>query len=158
MTLCNINYHARLLETVDHLPFRLQPPYMYVHDCEKFKIIIFKSGKCRIMGCHEPLTKLDDLPFKLQITRIMSVTVKFTTPKPINLNNLGMYCYHEKLKYIFEPELFPALRLAMYNPLCVNVFASGKCIILGIKHLCFQKYIRTIQRLINASGAMYSSS
>ena len=155
MSLCTINYHARLLEKVDHLPFRLHPPYMYVHNCDgKFKIIIFRSGKCRIMGCREPLTSLDGIPFKLQITRIMSVTAKFSTPKSVNLIKLGMYCHRENIKYMFEPELFPALRLATFNPLCVNVFASGKCMILGIRHLHFQKYISRIQRLINASGAM----
>lgn len=155
MSLCSINYHARLMEKVDHLPFRPHPPYMHVHDCDgKFKIIIFRSGKCRIMGCREPLTNLNSIPFKLQITRIMSVTATFTTPLPVNLFKLGMYCYREKIKYMYEPELFPALRLATFNPLCVNVFASGKVMILGIRHLCFQKYVSRIQSLINASDAM----
>ena len=154
MTVCNINYQARLLENTDHLPFRPHPPQMHVCKCKDCTIIIFKSGKCRIMGCRQPLQRLDNLPFKLQIIGILSVTVKFDMPTSVSLYHLGRYCYKNNLRYLYEPELFPALRLSMFDPLCVNVFASGKCIILGIKHLCYQKYVRRIRNLINTSRLM----
>ena len=36
---------------------------------------------------------------------------------------------------MFEPEIFPALRYLKYNPLCVNIFSSGKVVILGVKQI-----------------------
>lgn len=155
MSIVNINYAGRVLEDVSHLPFRNYAPFMYIYNCDdKYKLIVFKSGKCRIMGCKTPLTiNKDDLPVQVQITRILSTTVTFKLPSTLNLSKLGNYCYDNNISYMYEPELFPALRLSSFNPLCVNVFGSGKCVILGIKHLCFKKYVTKVQRLINASNA-----
>ena len=154
----NINYVAHSLESVEHLPFRTTPPYMYVHKSQKYTMIIFKCGKCRLMGCKQPIrTKIvDDAgPIKISISRIQSVSVTFDVGAALSLSQLGNFCHRESIRYLFEPELFPALRLTKFNPLCVNVFASGKCIILGLKHLCFQKFVKRFTMLINRSGCMY---
>ena len=45
---------------------------------------------------------------------------------------------------MFEPELFPALRYNKYNPLCVNIFSSGKIVILGLKNLNFKSMVNAI--------------
>ena len=45
---------------------------------------------------------------------------------------------------MFEPELFPALRYIKYNPLCVNIFSSGKVVILGLKTLDFKSITSAI--------------
>ena len=70
----------------------------------------------------------------------------------LHLGKLGNFCHYNSISYLFEPELFPALRLTSFDPLCINIFASGKCMILGLRHLCFQKYVKQIEHLINRSG------
>ena len=168
----NINYRGFIVDTVDHLPFRQNPPYMYTHNCVdsnshgKCKLLIFPSGKCRIMGCKKPLlllhgeidssssNTLDVSPFRVKNVCIMSATVTFTMDRPLNLMKLGQFCYENRHKYMYEPEIFPALRLAQFNPLCVNVFASGKCVILGIRQLCYANIIHRVKHFINTSGAL----
>lgn len=164
--LTNINYRGRVLENVDHLPFRQQPPRMYVHNCaksnggvgggdENFKLVIFPSGKCRIMGCKKPLHNFDSLPFRVQITNIMSASITFSMPTLLRLQKLGDYCYANEIRYVYEPEIFPALRLSVFNPLCVNVFGSGKVVILGIRsYLTLNKIVSKVKNLINTSGAL----
>ena len=60
---------------------------------------------------------------------------------------------------VYEPELFPALRYKKYNPLCVNIFASGKIVILGIRSLDYQatvaEIIDDIRSLINYLFLIY---
>ena len=120
-------------------------------------MIIFKCGKCRLMGCKQPIqTKIvEDGPVKISISRIQSVSVTFDVGAPLSLSQLGNFCHRESIQYLFEPELFPALRLTQFSPLCVNIFASGKCVILGLKHLCFHKFVKRFSMLINRSGCMY---
>lgn len=49
---------------------------------------------------------------------------------PINLYKFASeFCNDNRIQ--FEPELFPALCLQLWKPLHVNVFTSGKVIILG---------------------------
>ena len=144
MTLVNIIYIGQVLEDVSHLSFRQQSPCMFVAKHDDFKIIIFLNRKCCLMGCKKPINTLDNLPYKIAIKKIQSITVTFDMGVPINL-------YHLASKVIcrFDPELFPALRLLDYNPLCVNVFASGKVVILGIKHLQYNKHVHSITDYLN---------
>ena len=120
----NINYVAHSLESVEHLPFRTTSPYMHVHKSQKYTMIIFKCGKCRLMGCKQPIrTKIvDDGPVKVSISRIQSVSVTFDVGAPLSLSQLGNFCHRESIRYLLIPELFPALRLTQFNPLCVNIF------------------------------------
>ena len=138
MTTVNINYKGRVVEDISHLSLRTTPPTMCVLKCDDdlCKMIIFKSGKCRLMGCKRPLTSFDNLPLKVVIKSIQSVTVRFDLGLgPLNLNELA-----KRIKCQYEPELFPAaLRLIEFNPLCVNVFASGKVVILGLRNLKYKK-------------------
>ena len=45
---------------------------------------------------------------------------------------------------MYEPELFSALRYKRYNPLCVNIFGSGKVVILGLRTLEFTSVLNDI--------------
>ena len=54
----------------------------------------------------------------------------------------------QKVSCTYEPELFPALRLTEFNPLCVNVFHMGKIVILGIKTLDYEHVVDTISLYI----------
>ena len=143
-----------------HLPFRTSPPYMYVCKSEKYTLVVFKCGKCRLMGCKRPMTSkiVDDGPVKVEIVRIQSVSVTFDVGASLALCRLGNFCHRQSLQYLYEPELFPALRLSCFDPLCVNVFASGKCVIFGLKHLCYQKFVNRAIHLINRSGCMLQPS
>ena len=160
----NINYLGKVVDSTstDRLIFRTLPPYMYVHKSEHYTLIIFKCGKCRLMGCKRPLTSkildIEDIHVSISITRIQSVSVTFDVGARLSLNQLGNFCHHNRLQYLYEPELFPALRLSTFDPMCVNVFASGKCVILGLKHLCFHKFVNRITHLINRSSCRISSS
>jgi TATA-box binding protein (TBP) (component of TFIID and TFIIIB) len=105
------------------------------------------------MGCRKPLTNNDVAKcfprFPLKHVTIQSISIAVDMKRSINLINLSRqipprHCF-------FEAELFPALRLTReFLPLCVNVFASGKVIILGIRSLSqVSKFSRRIQNYIN---------
>ena len=145
MTLANINYIGRVLEDVSHLRFRTKAPKMYVHKCDGgFTIIIFQNKKCRIMGCKSPITSLSGLPFKIVIQRILSVTATMDMGCQVNLRELATH-----VPCIYEPELFCALRMTAYRPLCVNVFGTGKVVITGLKSIHFSKICCEIRDKIN---------
>jgi len=134
--LSNINYKGRYL--VPDMKFPIRKPQQVVDRTGKYPIIFFRSGKCRVMGCKQPLKK-GDLKYKIKDLQIQSITVTFDIGKFINLYDL-----QSKVECIFEPEIFPALRLQKYNPSCVNVFSSGKVVILGIKSLDYNQYVEDI--------------
>ena len=156
----NINYVAQAIDPVDHLPFRNTPPYMFTKKTTNYTLVMFRSGKCRLMGCQTAIMKSNVLvieSIRIRIERIQSASATFNVAKTLDLSALGNYCHKQSLGYIFEPELFPALRLTIFDPLCVNLFATGKCVIVGIRHLCYQKYVSKICKLINRSGCFYVS-
>ena len=127
----NINYKASTDKSnVKHLEFRQNKPQHFLYIGVGFKIIIFKTGKCRIMGCRKPIT--ETLPFNIIIERLQSVTLSCDLGFPINLMKLSVTMAEE---CVYEPEIFPTLRYTKYNPLCVNVFSTGKIVILGVKTL-----------------------
>jgi len=135
--IANINYKASLLEPIDPALYRRRPPTMatiWVPEY-KCKVIIFKSGKCRIMGLKREISQtcIDaKFPVKLKLGSIMSCTrtIDFQT----GLLNLPQIRSRLGVKAaMYEPELFPALRLIRFSPLCINVFHTGKCVITGLK-------------------------
>ena len=120
----NTNYMGRVIEDINHLKFRSHPT-MAVIKCTKGTLIVFKNKKFRLMGVKEPLSSLNDLPLKVQIDRIISKTIVADYGSVINL-------YKFPNDY-FEPEIFPAMTLKEYLPLCTNIFSSGKIVITGVK-------------------------
>jgi TATA-box binding protein (TBP) (component of TFIID and TFIIIB) len=136
-SLVNINYKASVSpDQLKHLQFRRQPPIMAIVKIPKFRctIIVFKSGKCRIMGLKQELTQdiIDkEFPLKIKLGPIQSCTFSIDFQEgSINLIRLNDSLKHDS---IYEGELFPALRLVNMSPLCVNVFQSGKCVITGAR-------------------------
>jgi TATA-box binding protein (TBP) (component of TFIID and TFIIIB) len=143
--LANINYKGRVSsKDVANLEFPNKKPCQIVYKTKDFTIIIFKSGSCRIMGCREPIKSLDKLPFQILIERIQSITATTHLGKSINL-----YALCHATRCIFEPELFPAARVIEFNPLCVNVFSTGKIVVLGLKDLHFSDIFDKIVSYIN---------
>ena len=153
--ICNINYVGRLIgdmSNTTNLPFRCDSPQMYIKKCPHFTFILFK----RLIGCKSPiLSKVLNISsnnLSINIIRMQSATACINVGCNLHLGKLGNFCHYNSISYLFEPELFPALRLTSFDPLCINIFASGKCMILGLRHLCFQKYVKQIEHLINRSG------
>ena len=62
---------------------------------------------------------------------------------------MNLYKMSMRIKCCYEPELFPAMRLIEYNPLCVNLFPSGKIVILGIKTMDYSNIVNNVVKYIS---------
>ena len=140
----NINYSGELLESTSQFLFSVWKPKQFVQKCDGYTIVIFKTGKCRIMGCKTRLLQ-STLPFKINNIKIQSITVTKDLGKSVNLYKMAIKLGSEAM---YEPELFPALRLLKFNPLCVNIFSSGKIVILGIKIIDYKDIVSKIMKTI----------
>ena len=78
---------------------------------------------------------------------LQTMTASYAYPYRINLNKLS-----ELVECHYNPESFPAVQIRRYKPIHVNVFASGKVTITGLKNFeaaqaieseldCFMCYI-----------------
>jgi TATA-box binding protein (TBP) (component of TFIID and TFIIIB) len=99
-------------------------------------MLVFKSGKFRIMG-----GKIDDLTAYFNIFKVaelcthktpkiilQTMTSTFSFPHKVNLALLA-----NNIESHYNAESFPAVHIRKFKPLNVNVFASGKVIITGLK-------------------------
>ena len=125
------------LSNILHVKHQTRQPEQLV---TKFKdctiMLIFKSGKFRIMGAADEL----DLLFNIYSITILfesfppviiqTMTGTFQFPTHINLYKLADCC-----KSLYLPEIFPAVRIQTYLPISVNVFSSGKVTICGLKDI-----------------------
>ena len=148
--LCSINYRGRVVvSSSTELQFRKETPIQATYRTSEFTIVVFKNHKCRIMGAKKPITQsqLNKLPFKIMLDCLQSCAFTINFGSIINLHNL-----HNALgsqKALYEPEIFPALRLIAFKPLCINIFSSGKCVILGYKSTKLEdKLVQQIHSLI----------
>jgi TATA-box binding protein (TBP) (component of TFIID and TFIIIB) len=144
----NINYRGCLPSNeLKNIKFHdlKAPPHQKIFTLRKnIKLLVFPSGKCRLMGLRKPLNEKETiLPFVINDLKIQSITVVYDFGCTINLLTLSRQIRPQR-RCLFEPELFPALRLLEFNPLCVNVFSSGKVVILGLKKLSYQNILRQI--------------
>jgi TATA-box binding protein (TBP) (component of TFIID and TFIIIB) len=107
------------------------PPYMKIYKSinNDYTLITFKSGKCRIMGRKIP----QQLPFSIKESRIQTMSATHKLLEEINLKETTCYFKQMGYKIEYEPEIFPAMRLLDFNPICVNIFSSGKVTLLGLK-------------------------
>lgn len=140
-----------MLTTAIDFDSNMAPPVQKAMPLENGGVIIlFHSGKCRVMGLKKPITKQMVLPYELKCIKLQSATLVTHIGHDINLIMLAKTLTSRTC--MFEPELFPALRLLHFNPICVNVFSSGKIVILGVKTLnasANRKLVRNILATIN---------
>jgi len=112
-------------------------PHQLVVKDPKGTILFFRSGKFRVMGC---IDELDATFLVYSYTNLINdgefppVTLQSYT----STSHLGFRVSLEKMAattdaFIYEPELFPALRIREYNPASVNVFTTGKVIVCGLR-------------------------
>ena len=140
----NINYKGKVSqEVIDKLKFPVGKPSQVVDKTGKYTIVFFKSGKCRIMGCKKPI-EMKHVQYNIQNIQIQSLSVVINLKQTINLYKLARIT-----RCMYEPELFPALRLTKYNPTCVNLFSSGKIVILGLKNLYYNNQVDVIMSEIH---------
>jgi hypothetical protein len=137
--LVNINYFGKFNSSVNHLPFNSWKPRQYVEKNSSYTLIVFPNGKCRFMGCKEPL--LCSPMKEVEILGIASITVVVKLSDIVNLQKLSRILENDCM---YEPELFPALRYIKYNPMCVNIFASGKVVILGLKTMEYNEFVNNV--------------
>lgn len=104
-------------------------PRMVLIKYEDKKILIFNSFKVRIMGKGENHIEILRNIFNAYDIKLMSMTIKIELGFMINLNKQ----YSNKI--INTLELFPALKFKTHNNVHVNIFASGKCILTGIREI-----------------------
>jgi TATA-box binding protein (TBP) (component of TFIID and TFIIIB) len=104
---------------------------------EKGTLVLFGTGKFRVMGCIDEL-EAAFLAYKYieQITHdsdfpdisIQSFTSVAKLGHVVNLNKLS-----ECDGSSYHPELFAAVRMTKYKPLSVNVFHTGSVVVCGLK-------------------------
>lgn len=147
MKIVNINYKG-VVKCDTPMVDRKVPPYMSVYtNKDGEKLLVFKSGKCRVMGCKKPIITTTSFPIPVEIQDVQSVTVSMDLGHGVNLYQLSKQLTCKNCEY--EPELFPALRLtSAFNPYCVNVFASGKIMILGLKTFDIEPICKFVKQYI----------
>jgi TATA-box binding protein (TBP) (component of TFIID and TFIIIB) len=130
MQINNIVITGRLQCSPEQIPWTRvmkTQPYMLLFKTDEYTIVAFRdSNKCRIMGKRIP----QRLPYPIKLERIQTISASYDLHRHVNLNKLSNQL---RPKVEFEPEIFPALRFLEYNPICVNLFYSGKITILGLK-------------------------
>ena len=115
-----------------------QPEQLVIKFDDGSTMLIFKSGKFRIMG-----GKIDELTAHCNVISITSkhhhnfpeiilqtMTIVYAYPHRINLPILS-----QMIKCHFNTECFPAVQIIEFKPIHVNVFATGKVIMCGIKNI-----------------------
>ena len=151
------NYHGRSLippnlQLKDLEPFATQyynhRPTMIKYYHDGVTLLIFTSFKFRLMGAGNQhlfvLSKfLEMLPVKIEIGEYhVTYTVSYQLPiKHVNLHKLSPEYFH------YEPELFPSAYLRHEGREHVNIFASGKTLMTGIRDLARVNVL--IQQIMN---------
>ena len=141
----NANFKGEFKKKIDlhHLHTRIpnsklhtKPFQLVIRDLQG-TLILFSNGKFRTMGCIDELeaaflayTYLEKLkPHNCfpSIT-LQSYTLKCELGFRINLEKMVL-----TVPSVYEPQLFPALRLKEYKPVSVNIFTTGKVVVCGLK-------------------------
>ena len=153
---------------------------------DSMKLIVFRNFKCRLMKCKSfcqfsknQIVNLkcqsetmegdnDDNeyysqqqhtnPFycRVKIRNCMSASVNFKVNTFINLFKLSSFLQINSYNVTYEPEIFQALRISHFNPMCVNIFQSGACVILGVKSKSqLIQTMHSVLQLINRSECTF---
>lgn len=120
--------------------YKCKPKQLKITFTENKKgcVLLFETGTFRVMG------KFDEIEALVMLHRIFSDTT-VRVPDTLKLQTITMsghlpervnlYKLSDCISSTYEFELFTALRITAYNPLCVNVFGSGACVITGCKDI-----------------------
>lgn len=125
---------------IDNIKLTTKVPIQIIIRLKYGTLLIFNSGQYRCMG-KVSLTNVNHMLNSIQCIisdsimqpHLVSETVVFNMHSSICPLNLYLLAekYKNNANVRFECELFPALTLHFWKPLHVNVFSSGKVIVLG---------------------------
>lgn len=128
------------------ISYSVRKPHQIVIRFNSCTFLLFSSGTCRIMGkasiniADANLNYIVDLLHTFIILPLSCVTQ--TVVFKLNVAHINL---HKAVNIIpnsmFEAELFPSLVLNHFKPLHVNVFATGKVVVLGKNALCMKSEI-----------------
>jgi TATA-box binding protein (TBP) (component of TFIID and TFIIIB) len=112
-----------------------QPEQLIIKFNDSSTMLVFKTGKFRIMGRGDDIDKHFNI-FSVTCLHqdnypdivLQTLTAAFAYPHHVNLNKLS-----QLIECHYHPELFPAVQIRRYKPIHVNVFESGKVTITGLK-------------------------
>jgi TATA-box binding protein (TBP) (component of TFIID and TFIIIB) len=137
----NVNYRGKLKNPINLKKLNVPNskyhsiPHQLVIKDDKGTLVLFSSGKFRVMGCIDELDATflaykyieqltDDYPDII----IQSYTSVAKLGHNVDLNKLSA-CKDTK----YEPEIFAAVRMSKYKPISVNVFHTGSVVVCGLK-------------------------
>src|SRR5271154_4090964 len=140
---CNANYRADLKHSVNlcklqkkipNSTLHVKPRQLVVKDSTG-TVLFFASGKIRVMGC---VDELEATLLAYTYTTLICEFPQITLQSYTSNSHLGFRVSLCKIAaamkgVMYEPELFPALRIREYNPVSVNVFTTGKVIACGLR-------------------------
>ena len=111
-------------------------PRQVVIKFDNCTFLLFGTGVFRFMGKADYFTVsnlLDDIIKNLDTYVITPLSVSTQTIAfKLNVHELNLHVIAQTVPNIsFEAELFPAISLNFWYPLHVNVFSSGKVVVLG---------------------------
>ncbi len=111
-------------------------PHQLVIKDEMGTLILFSSGRFRIMGC---VDAVDAHFLALKYTFDIDsedipdiISQSYTCALKLGYN-VNLYKLSQFSDTLYEPELFGAIRMTKYNPVSVNVFSTGSVVACGLK-------------------------
>lgn len=117
-----------------HIKYSTSRPSQIIIKYDYCTLLLFSSGNFRIMGkCTNVEEIINPLVSALQtFISLDPFCVSQTVVCKLASTSLNLHYYVNHIPTaMFECELFPALSIAYFNPLHVNLFSTGKVVILG---------------------------
>lgn len=112
-----------------------QPEQLVIRFRDGYTMLLFKSGKFRVMGKMTDwsvlpviYTVLGEISNDVPDVDIQTMTVVYRYDYQVNLLKLA-----DIMGCMLDCESFPALAIRKFKPVHVNVFSSGKVIMCGIR-------------------------
>ena len=119
--------------------YSVKPKQLRIRHNMHTTVLLFDTGTFRVMG------KCDEIDALLAIHAIFFQDDTIIIPGSLILQTMTMrgrmghevnlYTLSSLIQSVYEFELFTALRITKYLPMCVNVFGSGACVITGCKDI-----------------------
>jgi TATA-box binding protein (TBP) (component of TFIID and TFIIIB) len=157
MQVVNVVYRTRLnirnldlkhlSDVIPNSVLRVGRPTQLCVEIDKVKVLLFCGGGIRVMGkgmmttdciCNEVLaygnllSVLEHFTEEVPTLEIQTMTIT-TQIENWKKCNFAKYIQQCGLRTSHDFETFSALRITHFNPVCVNLFSSGKLVMCGIK-------------------------
>ena len=130
------------LDFIDALPHSWRNrPKMIVSKLDFGTLLIFANLKFRLMGatCRNVREKMEGIEIPVKTFKLLTMTVTDNIGKSVNLNKLPNVLRKRGFTTISERELFPSLLIKTKMGV-IHLFASGKCVFLGVTNIlsCYE--------------------